>query len=67
MTAPDIERDGVADDGYGSQTDLLRLCSERPKLGVKQTKSARKRTWALECPLLGVKRSCRGVGSDFRL
>ncbi len=51
----------------GSQADLLRPCSERPKLGVKQTKSARKQTSVVEGPLLEVKQTCRSAGSDFCL
>ena len=49
---------------FGSQADLLRLCSERPKLGVKQTKSAGKRTSALECLLSGVAPAHGGMVAD---
>ncbi len=43
----------------GSQADLLRPCSERLLLRVKQTKSTRKRTSVLQGPLLGVEQTYR--------
>ena len=49
----------------GSKPVLRRHRQERLLLGVDRTKSARKRTWASECRLLGGKQTCPRHGWNF--
>ncbi len=51
---------------FGSKADELRHRQKGLLLGVKRTKSARKRTSALELPLLGAKQTYRQHGRRVR-
>ncbi len=50
----------------GSGTDLRRHHQEGLLLGVKRTKSGKKRTCRPKCRLLGDKRTWHGGGWNFR-